>query len=660
MGNPNTGKSTLFSAVTGANQTIGNWSGVTVEKKSGYFDQDDVRYEVVDLPGIYSLTTYSLDEEIARNYIYQSSLDLIINILDVMNLERNLFLTLQLLQFRKPMIICLNMIDIAEKTGLFIDLPELSRLLGCPVVSISAAKKNGIDFLRKSVVEVVNKPSISNIQIPFHPAVEAELQTLIPLVKDQANLSSCKADWYALQLLENDSLIFSKASDIEKDFAATGRDSIYRQTNTLPESLIAEGIYAFIRNVCQKTLNFSDKSREHISDKIDQMMLLPYVGIPLFFLVMFCMFTLSMGLSKPLIHYIEVFFDVVFVKGIFSFLISVNMPQWVILIWSEGICGGGLTLACLIFPILIIYLFISLIEESGYMARVSFIMDRFMNLFGMSGKSIIPMIIGFGCTVPAVLACRTLCNKRDRLLTVLLVPFVSCGAKIPVYVMFTLFFFPKYSGLVLFSLYVFGIVMAFVTAQLFKRLSFRGNPSEFVMELPAYRIPAIKSLFISAYNRTKMFILRAGKTIFVVIFLFSIINAFPIKTDKETGETKTLLTLTGQVITPIFKPIGVEKENWQASVGLVAGLFAKEAIVGAFLSTGTENNEGNGLGNFCSIPQVIAYLLFVLLYTPCVVVFITVYNEAGLFYASLQAVYQLVLAYAVAFLFYHVATYILL
>ena len=711
-GNPNSGKTTLFNALTGTNQRIGNWPGVTVEKKTGFTElKNDQRVEVVDLPGIYSLTSYSIDEEIARSYIINESPDLIVNIVDVTKLERNLYLTTQLLQLRVPMIVCLNMMDMAEKHNLRIDIKLLEGFLGCPVVPISALKKTGIDEIKDYIIKE-NKEvfHISDVKIPYDEVIIKEIDLLVPELKELTEKYSLDPFWFALKMLEHDPFVLKLVNDssgVYMDKIEQARARIHRHTKMQVGILIADGRYSYIKGICREILKNQQTNVTTASDKIDKFLLHPFVGIPAFMFVMYLMFMFSITLSRPFIDFIDIFFGGLFVDGFGGMLNVINLPEWLITFLAEGIGGGVTTVMTFIPPIFFIFLVLSILEESGYMARAAFIMDKFMHWLGLSGKSIIPMVVGFGCTVPAIMATRTLENKRDRLMTIMLVPFISCGAKIPVYVMFGMMFFPERAGLVIFLLYLTGFLLALITGQIIKRLAFKGEPSEFVMELPSYHLPTVNGVLLHTWQRLKGFISRAGKTILIVVVVLTMINAVPIRTNPSSGEEDTILTLVGKVITPVFIPMGIEKENWQATVSLVVGLFAKEAIVGSFEALySTEHNDVSDVewslplvfleakdtfleemsGAFQSIinpfksvdemteiyedemmlnqkrlfnniHQVIAYLLFVLIYAPCVAAIAVAYKEAGRIFATVQLIYLTLLAWIVATIYYNIAMF---
>jgi len=668
IGNPNSGKTTLFNALTGSNQTVGNWPGVTVEKKSGTMQIGDATYEVVDLPGIYSFTAYSIDETVARDFILQEDIDLIIDVVDVTNLERNLYLTTQLLELRKPMLVCLNMIDIAEKTGLSIDIEQLKRFLGCPVLPVSAFKKTGIGDIREEIQHLKKEECISQTKIPYDVMVCREIERLAPATIEMSERYQVHADWIAIKLLENDSIIGSELSEFLEDMVKEARERIHKHTGYDAEIMTAEGRYALIKGICREIVRHKPLEKQTYSDKLDKLLLHPFFGLLLFGGVMYLIFSVSISLSRPVISLFEKIFGWLFVGGTRHLLESIHSPEWLTFFISDALGGGIQAVATFVPPIFFIFFILSILEDSGYMARVAFIMDKFMHWIGLSGKSIIPMVVGFGCTVPAIMAARTLDNKRDRLMTILLVPFSSCGAKIPVYIMFAMIFFPHKAGLVIFLLYITGILLALVTGQILQRLVFTGQSSDFVMELPAYHVPTINGIFLHTWHRLQDFILRAGKTILIAIMVLTIVTAIPVRKNHETGRMDSALAVAGQFLTPVFYPMGIEPHNWQATVALISGFFAKEAIVGTFEALHTDVGtpfmvsdtapvKNHIRPNFRDMHQVIAYLLFVLIYTPCIAAMTVVQKEVSLLFAIIQAIFLTGLAWVVATTYYNIASY---
>lgn len=702
-GNPNCGKTTLFNALTGSKQYVGNWPGVTVEKKSGFFSIKDQEIELTDLPGIYSLTTYSIDEKITRNYLLDNKPDLIVNIIDASNLERNLYLTIQLLQMGVPVIIALNMMDIVDKMGLKIDISKLEKHLNSKVIPISASKKEGLDNLKQEISDLINHPEPKpSILIPFDEILENSIQKVVTGLNNQKIKKIPETLWFALKLLEKDEQYFELADEQLKVLIEKEREKIFRHTRMQAELVIADGIYGFIHGLLREIIRKKKEDTVKLSDKIDSVVLNPILGLPVFMGVMYILFSFSITLSQPFIGLFDSIFGGIFVDKFSELLHALHLQEWMILLLADGIGGGIQTVSTFIPPIFFIFLLLSLLEDSGYMARAAFVMDRFMRLLGLSGKSIIPMIVGFGCTVPAVMAARTLENKRDRLMTILLVPFIQCGAKIPVYSMFATLFFGAYAGKVIFSLYFIGIIFALISGLLFRKFIFDGKTSDFVMELPSYHIPTLNGIFMHTWFKLKGFILRAGQTILLVIIVLTMINSLKIGYDQEMKKDETLLTLTGKSITPLFAPMGIEKDNWGATVALFTGLFAKEAIIGTLEAVHLpQQNEVKEKVNllqlgissltvfwddfqvamikilnpfkseesepvtsdqplakaFKNIHQVIAYLLFIVIYAPCAAAISTVNKEAGFKTALFQVIYLTLMAWAAGVVYYQIAQF---
>lgn len=703
FGNPNCGKTTLFNALTGSKQYVGNWPGVTVEKKSGILNISDLEVEIVDLPGIYSMTAFSLDEKIARSYVLDEAPDLILNVVDVTNLERNLYLTMQLTQLRKPMIIALNMYDLLEKLNFDVNLKKLHENLHCPVIPLSASKKEGLNGLKSLIAQVNDYPTfISNAKIHYDEIVTNSINTLIPIIKE-FNTSNMDDVWFTMRVLENDEMFKNTVKSDLYPIIDKERDKIFKHSRIQVELLIADGLYGYINGLCKKVVKKNKRKENKFSDTLDDTFLHSFFGFPIFVFIMYVVFSFSMTLSTPFINFFDNIFGAVFVDAFSDFLIKINTPDWLKLFLADGIGGGIQTVSTFIPPIFLIFLCLSILEDSGYMARAAFVMDRMMRLLGLSGKAIIPMIVGFGCTVPAILATRTIDSKRDRLMTILLVPFIQCGAKIPVYTMFAVLFFKEYAGFLIFFLYFIGILFAVLSGFLFNKIVFKGKSSDFVMELPSYHIPTINGIMTHTWFKLKGFILKAGQTILFVIIILTMIQSLPVSSNSLTGKKESLLNHAGKLITPIFKPMGIEDDNWGASVALFTGLFAKEAIVGTFESIYNENTQPGFekfnffisartafvqlsddlkfaiikmfnpfyqqtkeqtlidqtdnplIYKFKNNHQVFAYLLFILIYAPCVASIASVQKEAGNKIAVFQVVYLTVLAWISATLYYQLS-----
>ncbi|CAO81731.1 Ferrous ion uptake system protein FeoB (predicted GTPase) [Candidatus Cloacimonas acidaminovorans str. Evry] len=682
-GNPNVGKTCLFNALTGSHQTVGNWPGVTVEHKSGRCNYKGKIYEVVDLPGIYSLAGGSPDELVARNYILTEKPDIIINIVDASNLERNLYLTVQLMELGAPLIMCLSMIDIAEHNGIYIDTEHLSSHLGFAVFPLVLNKRIEVSPILDKVEEYLVQPPVP-ATIHYDEVVEKHLQniwqivlksglgepeTKIPQRKFSESASIAydiliKSRWQALKLIEGDAELTSRLSDEDRALVEKEISAIAKHRGQEPTFVIADDRYGYIRGLIKDVVKRKRKSRLTFSDMVDKVVLNSVVGLPVFFIVMYLVFLVAVKLSQPCIKFIEFILSWLFIEQLGNLLSSLSFPQWLNYLLSEAIGGGIVTIGSFIPPIFFIYISLSILEDSGYMARAAFIADKFMRKIGLPGKAFIPLLVGFGCTVPAIMATRTLENPRDRVFASILTPFVSCGAKLPVYTFLVMLFFPLYADLVIFGLYLFGIIMGVLTGLLLKKTIFLSAPGDFVMELPAYHIPTINGIFMHTWHRLKSFLLRAGKTILLVIVLINILQGIQIPTGRDSEKT-SILELGGKLITPVLQPMGIKSDNWQSSVALISGLFAKEAIVGTLQGL-YQNSEGEISGDqlannikssFGSNASILAYLVFILLYSPCAASLTMLFKEHGFKWMLFAFVYLTLLAWMVATLIYQILAF---
>ncbi len=596
VGNPNCGKTTLFNALTGAKQRVGNWPGVTVERKVGHYSFNDAEFELVDLPGTYSLEvsddSVSVDEQIARDYVAAREADLIINIVDASNLERNLYLTSQLLEMKVPMLVTLNMIDIAKERGIEIDTTALQEGLGCPVLPVVASTGEGVPALKQAILDAAGNPRLSDSQVNYAPAIENAIGRLQPQIAQQADTSRADPRWLAVRLLEGDSL----AKKIAGDDIGASLAELQRETETaLGDDIdisLADARYGFVNEVVDRAIKRKGEVTRSISDKIDRVVLNRALGIPIFLLAMHLMFMFTINIGGSLIDAFDIVSGAIFVDGFAELLAAVAAPEWLIVLLANGI-GGGIQVVATFIPIVgFLFLFLSILEDSGYMARAAFVMDRFLRSIGLPGKSFVPMIVGFGCTVPAVMATRTLENQRDRLITVAMAPFMSCGARLPVYALFAAAFFAAYGQNIVFLLYLIGIAMAILTGLVLKNTLLRGDVTPFVMELPPYHMPTLKGVLLRSWDRTKSFIVRAGRVIVPMVLVLNVLNS--IGTDGSFGNEdsdKSVLSEVGRTISPLFSPFGVTEENWPASVGIFTGLLAKEAVVGTLDSLYTTLGE---------------------------------------------------------------------
>jgi ferrous iron transport protein B len=584
VGNPNSGKTSLFNALTGARHKVGNWPGVTVERKSGHYQHGGQQVEVVDLPGVYSLDsiagTTSLDEKIAHDYVLSGDADLIVNIVDASNLERNLYLTTQLLEMRVPMIVALNMMDALSGKGIEIDLEALAERLGCPVLPLVATRGEGVKELRERIVSGATGREVSGVRIPYPASVDAAVVALSPLVEERLG-SDINLPWMALKLLEDDDTARKRGGQTLVDVATTHRAAIEEELCEEMDIIVADARYGFIAEVAGAAVQRRDRISATISERIDRVVLNRVLGIPIFFLMIYLMFMFTINLGGAFIDFFDIFAGTIFVDGFGELLSSIGAPEWLTVLLASGLGGGIQTVATFIPIIGFLFLFLSFLEDSGYMARAAFVMDRFMRSIGLPGKSFVPLIVGFGCNVPAVMATRTLEARRDRLMTMAMAPFMSCGARLPVYALFAAAFFPSGGQNLVFLLYLVGIAMAVLTGLALKRTLLPGDGSPFVMELPSYHLPTVRGVLTHSWSRLRSFIFKAGKIIVPMVLLLNVLNSMG--TDgsfgNEDGESSVLSSI-GRSITPIFSPIGMSEENWPAAVGIFTGVLAKEAVVG--------------------------------------------------------------------------------
>ena len=720
VGNPNCGKTTLFNTLTGAKQRVGNWPGVTVDRKVGEYSHGGKKIEVVDLPGIYSLSAASLDEEVARDYILCGEPDLIVNIIDASNLERNLYLTVLLIEIGIPLVIAVNMMDVAESRGIEINLLELSKKLGYPVVPIVATKNKGIDSLKSVINNASGKKAVSEIQMVYPVEIQAAVDELTLAVQDVADKEKIAPGWVAVKLLEGDTVVTGLAAGAGDKILNRLQDEIKDKFGHEPDIIVADSRYQFINQIIKKTVKKSVRISASISDRIDRIVLNRALGIPVFLVAMYLMFMITINLGGAFIDFFDIFTGAICVDGFGTLLASAGAPEWLQTILAGGLGGGIQTIATFIPPIGFMFLCLSFLEDSGYMARAAFVMDRFMRVIGLPGKSFIPMLVGFGCNVPAIMATRTLENQRDRILTIMMNPFMSCGARLPVYALFAAAFFPVGGQNLVFGLYLIGIAFAVFTGLVLKNTLLEGEITPFVMELPPYHMPTVRGVVLRAWERLRSFIFRAGKVIIPVVIILSFLNSMG--TDGTFGNEdtdKSVLSNIGKSITPIFYPMGIAEDNWPATVGIFTGIFAKEAVVGTLdaLYTqvgagaegegGEENFEfwGSIKESFGSIPENLAgvagtlldplgisvgdissielaeeeldvsggifgsmvrlfdgkigaftYLLFILLYFPCVAAIAAVYRETNLKWTLFAGLWTTSIAYFASTLFYQVAT----
>ncbi|KRT53705.1 Fe(2+) transporter permease subunit FeoB [endosymbiont of Ridgeia piscesae] len=719
-GNPNCGKSALFNALTGIRQKTGNWPGVTVDRKEGRFSLDGEEVSVIDLPGIYSLDATTLDEQVTRDYLLSGDADLIVNIIDASNLERNLYFTVQMLEMGVPVLIALNMMDVARKRGICIDTEKLSEETGCPVIPIVAVSGEGLEQLKQGVTQLRRGELSGGFALAHDEAVEQALSDLDPLMHGQHK--TAKRRWLLLKMLEGDSFALDQADDALKQKVAEWQQAIEQRAGEETDIHIADSRYGHAHALSQTVLKEQGRVGKTLSDRIDRVVLSRILGIPVFLAVMYLMFLFAINIGGAFIDFFDGIAGAIFVDGLGHWLSQLGLPEWLVVVLADG-AGGGIQVVATFIPIIAaLYLFLSVVEDTGYMARAAFVMDRFMRSIGLPGKAFVPLIVGFGCNVPAVMATRTLENERERKLTILMNPFMSCGARLPVYVLFATAFFPANGQNLVFGLYLIGIVVAILTGLIMKKTLLSGESTGFMMELPPYHLPTLKGVALRTWDRVRLFIKEAGRVIVLMVLAINVLNS--LGTDGSFGNEDSehsALSAVSKTLTPLFSPMGIEQENWPATVGIFTGVLAKEAVVGTLDSiyTSLARQEAGDTGGgepfdfwaaiaeaAATVPEnlgevknqlldplglqvgdlsdarraaqkqevevdvfgamaarfdgqagAFAYLLFILLYFPCVATIGAIVREAGSAWAAFVAAWTTGVAYVSASLFYQIASY---
>ncbi len=726
LGNPNCGKSTLFNVLTGSRQKIGNWPGVTIDRKVGRFEVDSIPFDVVDLPGVYSLdnSARSLDEKITRDYILSSEPDLIVNVLNASNLERNLYLSGQLLEMQVPMIIALNMMDLADIHDIKIDVDELSRQFGCPVIAITAHQHKGIDELKQRMLEASKTHSLPQRELPYSEAIDSAVNELLAALPEDEKCGHVNCRWMAAQVLDGDSGVedFRSIDDKILAHARELRQKVEQASGEDIDILLADCRYGFARKVTEAVVSRPDEYRYSLSDKIDNIVLNRFLGIPIFLGIIYLMFLFTINLGGAFVDFFDIAAGALFIDKFGELLAAIGTPEWLQVLLANGL-GGGIQVVATFIPIIgFLYLFLSIIEGSGYMMRAAFVVDRFMRALGLPGKAFVPLIVGFGCNVPAIMATRTLENHRERVITVMMAPFMSCGARLSVYALFAAAFFPEGGQNVVFLLYVVGIIFAILTALVIKSTLLPGEASPFLMELPTYHVPKPRDVLLRTWSRLKGFLMDAGKLIILMVLVINFLNSWG--TDGSFGnedQQDSVLSAISRTITPAFEPMGIEEDNWPATVGIFTGVLAKEVVVGTLdaiyseidqpvASTEEEmpptlveslneawqtipdnlidvvNNLTDPLGfnvldnagdlqasaeqqgvdtatfgamvsRFDGQIGAFAYMLFILLYAPCVAATAAIYREAGTRWMWFALGWSTSMGYSAATLFYQVARF---
>lgn len=654
-GNQNCGKTTLFNQLTGSNQHVGNFPGVTVDRKSGFI-KGHPDCEVVDLPGIYSLSPYTSEEIVSRKFILEEKPSAIINIVDATNLERNLYLTMQLMELDVPMVLALNMMDEVEKNGGSILINEMEEILQIPVVPISAAKNQGVQELVRHAVHVARyreKPGIRDFCSPLDHkgAVHRALHGIMHLIQDHAEAAGIPLRFAAGKLVEGDHLVEEALhlEDNEKEMIGHIIKQMEEERGLDHAAAMADMRFLFIRRLCDKTVVKPKESREHArSRKMDRILTGKYTAIPIFILIMGLVFYLTFNV-------IGAFFQDLLASGIDRLteqvdgaLTAAGVNEAVKSLLVDGIFTGVGSVLSFIPIIMVLFFFLSILEDGGYMARVAFVMDKLLRKIGLSGRSIVPMLIGFGCSVPAVMSTRTLPSLRDRRMTIMLIPFMSCSAKVPIYAFFTAAFFPHTGGLVMTGLYLTGVCMAVVVALLSKNTFFKGEAVPFVMELPNYRMPGAKNVGRLMWDKGRDFLQRAFTVIFVGTIIVWFLQSFDLTLNMVEDSKDSILALLGGWIAPLFSPLGFG--DWKMSTALICGFMAKESVV-ATLSV--LYGSVGALETALTPMSAFSFLIFCLLYTPCIATIASVRRENGGRWALEMVIFQCLVAWIVSFIVWH-------
>jgi len=706
-GNPNSGKSTLINAIAGTRLHVGNWPGVTVEKKEAMFEHKGWKIRLIDLPGTYSLSPYTQEEIIARDYLVHEKPEVIINVVDATNLERNLYLTVQLMELGIPVVVALNIFDEAEKKGYKIDIKTVEKMLGVRVIPTVSTKKTGLNELLAAVTETAGNPSKHHPkQLNYGEDIESAVKATSAQIKNThpALAEEYPLRWLSFKLMEGDSHVMAEVKLKESAFIEETTKHLKKAHGEDIESIMADERYALASGLTHEVLKRPELRKMEITEKIDKIVLNRLLGIPIFLAAMWLMFKLTFDIATPFVDWIDAMTTGPFKRWAEAILGFINAPAWTVSLATDGVIAGVGFVLVFVPVIFAMMFFITFLEGSGYMARAAFVMDRAMHSMGLHGKSFIPMLLGFGCNVPAIYATRTLENPKDKALTALLIPLMSCGARLPVFVLFTAVFFAASAGTVLWSLYVMGIVLAVLMGVIFKRTLFKGEAPMFIMELPPYRMPSFRSLMIHTWEKGRHFLIKAGTYILAVSVLVWFLLNLPWGVESKKD---SYLGRGGQIIAPVFEPLGFG--NWEASSSLISGLIAKEIVVGtmgeiyvtkesgvksqeseektptftedmkeiaiSFASatkdaavnvfstfgiasiTAEEDEEAGGMKpviqrEFTPL-SAYAFMTFVLLYMPCVIVAIAMRQEFGTWkWFGIAFGYQMVLAWVVAFVIY--------
>ena len=656
-GNPNVGKTTLFNNLTGLNQHVGNWPGKTVEKAEGHYNYNNNRVDVIDLPGNYALSAHSIEEIVSRDFIVDEDSDVIVNIIDASNLERNLYLTVQMMELGANLVVALNMNKFAQDKGYTIDAKKLSDLLGVPVVEIEANSKIGKDQLLKTIEEAAKNPVNTVNRLSYGPELFDHLNELQTAIEEDKNLNDVPSRWIAIKLLEDDEIILDRIEDSSK------RNNILNTTekvkkhfkdiyNESSEEVIANARYAYIEGLLKEVLTKPATEKKTLTDKIDSIVTNRLLGFPIFLIIMYLMFQITFTVAAPFQDMIDEGF------GILGEMVAAALGDGMLTSFIvDGIIGGVGGVLVFLPQIILLFLIISFLEDSGYLARAAFVMDKVMHsLVGLHGKAFIPMILGFGCGIPGIMATRTMENEKDRLITMLIVPFMSCTARMPVYLLLVGAFFAAADQTnIIFSLYVLGIVVAIIVAFILRKTLFDDMDAPFVMELPDYKLPTLRGILMHTAEKSWGFVRKAGTIILAAAIIVWILSSFP--AGVEYGSQESAIGMIGTAVAPVFAPLGFG--SWQPAVALIFGLVAKEVVVGTFSSLFGVAEEGAGIaaamhGIFTPLTAYV-FMVFVLLYIPCFAALGTIKQETGGWkWPLVMSATTLITAYVVSFIVYMV------
>ena len=652
VGTPNSGKTTLFNALTGTRQHTGNWPGVTVEKKTGYFKLDELEVEVVDLPGIYGLSTHSLDERLARDFLTESTPDAVVVVIDSSNLEKNLYLVIDVLSLGIPTVVALNMMDMANRSGLKINVEKLSRALGVSVVTTVATKGVGLKELKKALKNLMNTKG-RIFKVPLGHDLEEAVKLIESELPHNMELRLPKR-WVAMRLLVKDPKYVGTFVDI-----ASKVDDIYQRLQIDSEEVeteIVKSTYRVIEKILKEVVVEGKPHKDPyvISEKIDKFMIHRYIGVPIFLLVMALVFEATFLLSSPLVKLMGLLFDALS-KGFVAIGAAIGLPNTIVSLFSEGLIPGIGAVLTFVPTIFLLFGAIAVLEDTGYMARAAFVADRFMTSIGLSGRAFIPMILGFGCNVPAILATRTLENEQDRRLTLLVIPFMSCSARLPIYVLFASVFFARFKGLVVFSLYFLGIIMAIISIKILRKTLFKSEPGMFVMELPPYRVPSVRNVLWVMWQRGILFVRKAGAIIALTSLVVWLLASLP--PGVAYASRDSILGWLGSKIAPVLTPAGFGIP--EAAIALITGFLAKEVVIGTLGTLyGVETLKSALLANFTAL-SAYSFMVMTLLYVPCTATMAAIKQEASSWkWVAFVVVYTLFVGYAASVLIFQIGSFI--